>query len=77
MPKGYLATIALPEGYDSAEDFARDCGVELVSIVRRPVAFRIKDELGAWKYYDDERHAASAADRLGIDYQGLYVRDGT
>ena len=74
MPKGYLATIALPEGYETAEDFARDCGVELVAIVKRPVAFRAQDNTGKWVYYDDEADAVAA---VGGNYQGLYVRDGT
>ncbi len=32
-----LATIIVPEGYQSAEEFAEDCGVELVSAVREKI----------------------------------------
>ncbi len=44
---------------------------------KRPVAFRVKNNIGCWVYYDDEERAAKSAERQNTDYQGLYVRDGT
>jgi len=47
---------------------------------KRPVAFRVKAPEGAgwsWLYYTDEQKAAESANNLGVDYDGLYVRDGT
>jgi hypothetical protein len=51
--------------------------------VKRPVAFRIPrmidDKLSAteWRYFTDEEAAYKEAEALGIDYQALFVRDGT
>jgi hypothetical protein len=44
--------------------------------MKRPVAFRYKDEKDAWILTSDESEAVRALD-AGHDYQGLYVRDGT
>lgn len=52
-------------------------------LVKRPVAFRIPrvvdDKLSAtdWRYFTDEEAAYKEAEALGIDYQALFVRDGT
>lgn len=52
-------------------------------LVKRPVAFRIPrvvdDKLSTteWRYVTDEEVAYTEAEALGIDYQALYVRDGT
>jgi hypothetical protein len=43
--------------------------------IKRPVAFRVKSNIG-WVYYDSEERAAASAKRQNTDYQGLYVRDG-
>jgi hypothetical protein len=43
---------------------------------KRPTAFRVKAEYG-WDYYNEEQLAADAAGWREIDYQALYVRDGT
>lgn len=49
-------------------------------LVKRPVAFRVKAPADTgWQhlYYRDEQNAAEAAEQIGVDYEGLYVRDGT
>jgi hypothetical protein len=52
-------------------------------LVKRPVAFRIPrvvdDKLSEteWRYFTDEEAAYKEAEALGIDYQALFVRDGT
>jgi hypothetical protein len=49
-------------------------------LVKRPVAFRVKASADTgWQhlYYRDEQNAAEAAEQIGVDYEGLYVRDGT
>lgn len=51
-------------------------------LVKRPVAFRLPrvdgDRLSTteWRYFSDEQQAQQEAAALGIDYQGLYVRNG-
>lgn len=51
--------------------------------VKRPVAFRIQrvvdDKLSEteWRYFTDEEAAYKESEALGIDYQALFVRDGT
>jgi hypothetical protein len=51
-------------------------------LVKRPVAFRLPrvdgDRLSTteWRYFHNEADAAAEAEQLGIDYQGLYVRNG-
>jgi len=51
--------------------------------VKRPVAFRIPrvidDKMSSteWRYFTDEEAAYKEAEALGIDYQALFVRDGT
>lgn len=50
---------------------------------KRPVAFRIPRVDGGglstteWRYFTDEAQAYAEAEALGIDYQGLYARDGS
>lgn len=47
---------------------------------KRPVAFRVRAPEGtgwSWLYYADEQKAAASADNLGVEYDALYVRDGT
>lgn len=56
-------------------------------LLKRPVAFRIPrmDSATAgqtispteWRYFDDEAQVYAEAEALGIDYQALFVRDGT
>ncbi|MGM4906303.1 hypothetical protein AB8B21_05500 [Tardiphaga sp. 866_E4_N2_1] len=56
-------------------------------LVKRPVAFRLPrmdsatagQTLSAteWRYFTDEAEAYREAEALGIDYQALFVRDGT
>jgi hypothetical protein len=49
---------------------------------RRPVAFRVPrvvdDRISKteFRYFTEEDQANAEAEQLGIDYQGLYVRDG-
>lgn len=51
--------------------------------VKRPVAFRIPrvidDKISEteFRYFTDEHTAFTEADAIGIDYQALFVRDGT
>jgi hypothetical protein len=51
--------------------------------VKRPVAFRIprvvddKISTTEWRYFTDEEAAFKEAESLGVDYQALFVRDGT
>ena len=51
--------------------------------VKRPVAFRIPrvvdDKISAteWRYFTDEEAAYKESEALGMDYQALFVRDGT
>jgi hypothetical protein len=42
---------------------------------KRPVMFRVMDD-NVWKVFSDEKEAADYADKIGMSYQGLYVRDG-
>lgn len=56
-------------------------------LVKRPVAFRIPrmdaETAGTtlskteWRYFTDEVQANEEAEQLGVEYQSLYVRDGT
>jgi hypothetical protein len=56
-------------------------------LVKRPVAYRIPrlDAATAgttiysseWRYFADEEQAYKEAEQLGVDYQALFVRDGT
>lgn len=52
-------------------------------LVKRAVAFRIprivddKVSTTEWRYFSDEEQAYKEAEALGIDYQALYVRDGS
>lgn len=56
-------------------------------LVKRPVAFRIPrmDSATAgqtaskteWRYFTDEAEAYKEAEALGLEYQALYVRDGS
>jgi hypothetical protein len=63
---------------DFGRTFHSSCGPGgQVRLAKRPAAFRVKNDVDGWDYYDDERHASLTADRRGTEYQGLYVRDGT
>lgn len=44
--------------------------------VKRPLAFAIQTHKGNWILYNDEEIAAKVADEKGLDYHGLYLRDG-
>lgn len=52
-------------------------------LVKRPVAFRIPrvvdDKMSdtEWRYFTDEETAYKESEALGVDYQALFVRDGT
>lgn len=46
-------------------------------VERRPVAFRVRTPEGLWEIYQDERVCQRIAMDHGIEYQGLYVRDGS
>ena len=52
-------------------------------LVKRPVAYRIprviEDKLSTaeWRYFTNEEAAYKEAEALGVDYQALFVRDGT
>jgi hypothetical protein len=48
---------------------------EPVRLERRPVAFRVMGHSG-WMLFEREESAREASDALGVEYQGLYVRDG-
>lgn len=51
-----------------------------VKLATRPVAFRVVDpKLGnvALYQHDQEENARNAAENYGVEYHGLYVRDGT
>jgi hypothetical protein len=43
---------------------------------KHPVAFRMYHD-GAWLLYESEEEIEKHASMCGVDYQGLYVRDGT
>lgn len=76
---------------DEYRDTVENCAQHLLSFIglgltkKRPVAFRVRrandDGLtlsdDKWRLFLDESEAAREADALCIDYQGLYVRDGT
>jgi uncharacterized protein (DUF169 family) len=48
---------------------------ELAKLTTRPVAFRLfYRETGL--IFQDEQTAAEVAASIGVNYQGLYVRDG-
>lgn len=49
--------------------------VEPVKLTKRPVAFRIREKDG-WAILQNEEAAQIEAEHRGVDYQGLYVRDG-
>jgi hypothetical protein len=46
------------------------------SLRKRPVMFRVMDD-NVWRVFSEEKEAADYADKIGMTYQGLYVRDGT
>jgi hypothetical protein len=46
-------------------------------LAKRPVAFRVKNELGCWIYYDNEADAAAMDEKYETGYQALFVRDGS
>lgn len=50
--------------------------VENVTLKKRPVAFRVPDHAG-WIILQSEEAAQLEAEHRGLDYEGLYVRDGT
>lgn len=55
--------------------------------IKQPVAFRLARTdpatagetigNGAWRYFSDEAEARYEAQALGVDYDGLYMRDGS
>ena len=49
--------------------------VENVTLAKRPVAFRLPETDG-WIILQNEEAAAIEAEHRGVEYQGLYVRDG-
>lgn len=49
--------------------------VENVTLHKRPVAYRIPDHDG-WIILQNEEAAQIEAEHRGVEYQGLYVRDG-
>jgi hypothetical protein len=49
--------------------------VENVALRKRPVAFRFPDFADRWVILQDEEAAQIEADRRGVNYEGLYVRD--
>ena len=51
--------------------------VENVTLHKRPVAFRVPAGDGYWTVLDNEEAAQLEAEQRGVDYQGLYVRDGS
>ncbi len=65
---------------------AAQSSTDTLSLMKRPVAFRVPrtdpatagETLGAeWRLFQDEEAARDAADNIGAEYQGLYVRDGS
>jgi hypothetical protein len=50
-------------------------------LVKRPVAFRVPrlfgDQVSHWFVTTSEDEARAMADTNGVEYEGLYVRDGT
>lgn len=60
------------------EEIARGEGLrEAVALQKRPVAFRAVLPGGVFVLFDDEGVAQRYADSCGVEYQRLYVRDGT
>jgi hypothetical protein len=51
-------------------------GGEGERLLKRPVAFRVKDHADGWILFTDEQAAVDEADKTDGAYQGLYVRDG-
>lgn len=62
MPPGW------PEGGEAAS---------LLRLVKRPVAWRVKDFADGWIIFQDEAAAYKLHEETGCAMQGLYVRDGT
>ncbi len=48
--------------------------LEAVPLQKRPVAFRVRAPWNDWMLFNSEKRAQSAAERQGVEYQGLYVR---
>jgi hypothetical protein len=46
-------------------------------LLKRPVAWRVKDCADGWIIYQDEEAAYFDAEQRGALIQGLYVRDGS
>lgn len=50
-------------------------------LAKRPVAFRVplmeNGEVAQWLLFESEERANEVAEISGVDYQGLYVRDGS
>ena len=46
-----------------------------LDLAKRPVCYRVAAH-GNWLYFDDEEMAQGSAEMHGVDYQGLYVRNG-
>jgi len=70
----HLIVSKLNEDFTNALDVGRS--IVRLGLVKRPVAFRVKNNLGIWVFYEDEKRAAEAAEHQHTDYQGLYARDG-
>lgn len=50
--------------------------VENVTLQKRPVAFRVEVTEGHWSLFHSEDAAAEYAEKHGLEYHGLYARDG-
>ena len=48
----------------------------IMPLLKRPVMWRVMDD-NIWRVFNDEKEAADYADKIGMSYQGLYVRDGS
>jgi hypothetical protein len=50
-------------------------GFDAKVLAKRPAMFRVMDD-NIWRVFSDEKEAADFAQKIGMDYHGLYVRDG-
>lgn len=81
MPNCELCGEPMPEGEEMFKyhGYSGPCpkpSKPALQMEKRPVAFRVKVG-AAWMLFANEDEARQMAEVNNVDYQGLYVRDGT
>lgn len=66
-------TIRIPHGYKSAEEFAADCGFEVIPVGAQAVAWRVLNDFGHWYITQDKALADTYRDTEKKDVQPLYL----